>query len=117
MQENIKEILFGGQTFSWFEEDGLYKAVLNGRLYSISSLSDGYDDPFLRQYFDLDYDYSKAIEEIRAKDDILRQAVDLIGPIRILKQDEWTAAISFILFLMMFGANILITKMLTKVGQ
>lgn len=96
-QENLREILFGGQTFSWFEEAGKYKAVLNGTVYTISSLEDAESDPFLRSYFDLDYDYEKARCEIRAKDETLRSAVDLIGPIRILKQDEWTAAISFIL--------------------
>lgn len=97
MEENIREILFGGQTFSWFEEDGLYKAVLNNRIYTVASLSDANSDPFLREYFDLEYDYDRARENIRSKDDTLRAAVDLIGPIRILKQDEWTSAISFIL--------------------
>ena len=97
MEENIKEILFGGQTFSWFEEDGLYKAVLNNRIYTVTSLSDAESDPFLREYFDLGYDYDLARENIKSKDEVLCKAVDLIGPIRILKQDEWTAAISFIL--------------------
>lgn len=96
-EENIREILFGGQTFSWFEEDGFFKAVLNDRLYAISSLEDAEKDPFLVEYFDLGYDYDKARSEIKAKDAHLSAAVNLIGPIRILKQDEWTAAISFIL--------------------
>lgn len=95
--ENLREILTGGQSFSWREEkDGVFAAALNGKVYRLSSLSD-ISDPFLRTYFDLDYDYEKARREIREKDDILKAAVDAVGPIRILKQDEWTSAISFIL--------------------
>lgn len=61
MTENLKEILFGGQTFSWREEsDGMYAAVLNNRVYRIRSIEDASSDPFLRNYFDLDYDYMKA---------------------------------------------------------
>ena len=97
MQENIEEILFGGQTFSWREDNGVYKAALNGRVYSVKTLGDAHSDPFLRRYFDLDYDYDGARKAISEKDDILRSAVEMIGPIRLLKQDEWTAAISFIL--------------------
>ena len=46
---------------------------------------------------DLDYDYEKAREEIRAKDEVLRTAVDKVGMLRILKQDPWVTTISFIL--------------------
>ncbi len=98
MKENLKEILFGGQTFSWREEEGgTYAAVLNDRVCRIRDLSDAESDPFLRSYFDLDYDYVKAREEIAAKDDILRKATESVGLLRILKQDEWTTAVSFIL--------------------
>lgn len=98
MQENIREILLGGQTFSWREcPDGSFKAVLNDKVYSIRTLSDAENDEFLSRYFDLGYDYEKARVEIAGKDDILKQAVESVGPLRILKQDEWTAAISFIL--------------------
>lgn len=98
MQENIREILTGGQTFSWREcPDGSFKGVLNDRVYTIRDLSDAMDDEFLFSYFDLGYDYEKARKEIAQKDDILQKAVETVGPLRILKQDEWTAAISFIL--------------------
>lgn len=95
--ENLKEILTGGQSFSWREEsDGVFAAALNNRVYRVSSLED-IKDPYLRTYFNLDYDYEKARSEIAAKDDILKKAVESVGPLRILKQDEWTATISFIL--------------------
>ncbi len=98
MIENIREILFGGQTFSWREEEGgVFASVLNGKVYRIKSVDDASSDPFLHTYFDLDYDYDKARREIREKDEVLRKAVDTIGELRILKQDEWTTTISFIL--------------------
>ena len=97
-EENLKEILLGGQSFSWKEEsDGSFSAVLNGRVYRIRSLEDASSNPFLRSYFDMDYDYQKAMHEISAKDQILKEAVEETGMLRILKQDHWIAAISFIL--------------------
>lgn len=98
MEENIREILLGGQSFSWREnEDGSFSAPLNNAVYTIRTLSDAEKDPFLRRYFDLDYDYDGARKEIASKDPILKEAVEKVGPLRMLKQDEWTAAISFIL--------------------
>ena len=98
MEENIREILTGGQSFSWKEEeDGVFSAVLNEKVYRVRSISDAEKDPYLRSYFDLDYDYAKAREEIRKKDEVLRSAVDKVGMLRILKQDHWIATISFIL--------------------
>ncbi len=98
MEENLEEILFGGQTFSWEKnDDGSYTAVLNNRVYNIRTLADAYDDEFLRTYFDLDYPYEEARSAIKKKDEILQEAVDTVGNLRLLKQDEWTSAISFIL--------------------
>ena len=98
MEENIREIRMGGQSFSWTEEDdGVFSAVLNEKVYRIRSIEDAENDIYLRSYFDLDYDYRKAREEIRAKDEVLRDAVDKVGMLRILKQDHWIATISFIL--------------------
>ncbi len=98
MEENIREILLGGQSFSWTEEeDGTFSAVLNERVYRIKGIEDAYSDSYLHSYFDLDYDYEKAREDIREKDDVLREAVDKVGMLRILKQDHWITTISFIL--------------------
>ena len=98
MDENIREILLGGQSFSWKEEaDGSFTAVRNERVYRLRDIHDAESDEYLRSYFDLDYDYDKARDEIRAKDQILREAVDKVGKLRILKQDHWITTISFIL--------------------
>ena len=98
MEENIREILLGGQSFSWTEEeDGTFSAVLNERVYRIKGIEDAYSDSYLHSYFDLDYDYEKARQEIRAKDEVLKNAVDKVGMLRILKQDHWITTISFIL--------------------
>ena len=98
MDENLRETLLGGQTFSWRDDgDGSFSAVLDGRVCRIGSLADAASDPFLSDYFDLSYDYEKAREEIAAKDPVLREAVESTGTIRLLKQDHWTATISFIL--------------------
>ncbi len=98
MKDNLREILLGGQSFSWREEeDGSFSAVLNERVYRIAKLEDALSDPFLYDYFDMGYDYDAAAAAIASKDDILRKAVESTGTIRLLKQDHWTATISFIL--------------------
>ncbi len=98
MDENLRQILLGGQSFSWREVDnGVFSAALNGKVYTVSSIDDARQDEFLSSYFDMGYDYDKARLEISKKDPILKEAVEKVGPIRILRQDPWTTTVSFIL--------------------
>ena len=96
MQE-LREILTGGQSFSWKDEGDCFSAVLNERVYKVTSEEDFLKDPWLRNYYDADFDYSLARETIKAKDGILATAVDAFPSLRILRQDPWIALISFIL--------------------
>lgn len=95
--DDIREILTGGQSFSWSEEKDCFTAVLNEKVYRVKSESDFYNDDFLRSYYDLDFDYVKARSEIREKDELLKKAVDSFPTLRILRQDPWITLISFIL--------------------
>ena len=95
--DDIREILTGGQSFSWSEEEDCFTAVSNEKVYRVQSESDFYSDDFLRVYYDFDFDYDRARCEIREKDELLKQAVDNFPKLRILRQDPWITLISFIL--------------------
>ena len=95
--EELREILTGGQSFSWIDEGDCFSATLNEKVYRVRSIDDFRADAFLYGYFDLDFDYDGARASIAAKDDVLRRAVDAFPTLRILRQDPWIALISFIL--------------------
>ena len=95
--DDIREILTGGQSFSWTEEDNCFSAVLNEKVYKVRSEADFYQDSYLKAYYDLDFDYQKARLEIASKDELLKSAVEKFPTLRILRQDPWITLISFIL--------------------
>ena len=96
MQDNLEIILCGGQTFSWTKEEDCYSAVLNGKVWRIKEFSD-IKDEYLKNYFDLDFDYVSVREELKAKDEYLKEAIEQFPSLRILKQEPFIAMISFIL--------------------
>ena len=95
--EELREILTGGQSFSWKDEGDCFSAVLNEKVYKVRCAEDFNADPFLHEYFDYGFDYDGARKIIASKDEILASAVRQFPQLRILRQDPWIALISFIL--------------------
>lgn len=101
-----KKIFECGQAFRYtVEEDGSYTVVALGKAINVSRIRDevvlkgtnllDYENIW-KHYFDLDRDY----EEIRAelsKDEVLRPALEYGKGIRILNQDIFETAITFII--------------------
>lgn len=95
-----------GQAFR-FElcEDGTWRGVVQGKYlclhqeYNKLILHDTDFEEFesvWRNYFDLDRDYTY-IKEVLCEDKTLKNACDLAGGIRVLKQDPWECLCSFII--------------------
>jgi N-glycosylase/DNA lyase len=96
MDVDLKATLCGGQCFSWKEKDGVYTAVMDGRLVSIRNTDDIRREG-LSRYFDLDYPYGEARAYLASLSSVMKQAVSYAPGLHILNQDEWCATISFIL--------------------
>jgi 8-oxoguanine DNA glycosylase domain protein len=103
---DIEEILECGQCFR-FEKlgDKHYNIVAMNRVLNIKQESDSvefypcnkYDfENIWFNYFDLGTDYSIIKKEI-ANDDIMKNAIDFAGGIRILNQDPFECLLSFII--------------------
>lgn len=110
---DLKDIFECGQCFRWNpEEDGSYTGVAFGKAVNISyEPNDGSEDGTViiknsreadfeniwRKYFDLDRDYGEIKAVLSKDDEVMQEAVEFGGGIRILNQDEWETLISFIL--------------------
>lgn len=94
--DDLNVILMGGQAFSWSQVEDGYVAVLNDKVWRIKSFDD-IKDPFLVNYFDLDFDYESARKLLKNKDPYLKEAVEKYPSLRILRQDPFITLISFIL--------------------
>lgn len=103
---NPKDIFTCGQAFRWYEEDdGSYTFVTNKKVANAKReneniiLSGVNEEDFLNifyNYFDLNRDYKKVMEELSI-DETLKKAVDYGRGIRILNQDKFETIISFII--------------------
>lgn len=103
---NIKHIFDCGQCFRWNqEEDKSYTGVVKNKVFNVSQCDktvvfdninlDDYED-FVKNYFDLDTDYSLIKKTINV-DNIIDEAIKFGDGIRILNQDEWETMISFMI--------------------
>lgn len=93
---DLKNTLFSGQSFCWRKEENYYVSVLNNKLYKINEESI-IDDPYLRNYLDMNFDYPKALSEIRLMDPKFNNMIDVCGELHIMNQDLWETIFSFIL--------------------
>ncbi|MGD1816504.1 MAG: DNA-3-methyladenine glycosylase family protein [Pleomorphochaeta sp.] len=93
---DLKNTLFCGQSFCWRVEKNNYVGVLNNKVYRINENSD-VEDPYLKQYLDMNFDYPKALATIKTMDEKFVDIIDKCNEIHILNQDLWETIISFIL--------------------
>jgi len=103
---NVSHIFDCGQCFRWNkEEDGTYTGVVGDKVINVGQAGstvvfnnanmEDYDS-VIKNYFDLDTDYSEIKNKINT-DDIMDKAIKFGDGIRILNQDEWEIMISFMI--------------------
>lgn len=103
---NPEHIFLCGQAFRWeLEEDGSFTNVAHDRVINISKkekdiiIKNSDEDDFnkiWRNYFDLNRDYLKIINDL-SEDQVLKRAIEYGRGIRILNQDPFETIISFII--------------------
>lgn len=100
---NLKDTFDCGQCFRWEETNGSYVGVAGEYWGSFTKTEMGIeletncpDDEFWIKYLDMGRDYSH-VKKTVAINDLMREAVEYGGGIRLLKQDFFEALISFII--------------------
>lgn len=110
---HLDHIFDSGQCFRWTkEEDGSYSGIAFGQPTNISfhpykeqgrigtliidNISEKEYEEKWKQYLDLDTDYSAVKKQLVKNDQVLAKAIEYGHGIRILRQESWEAAISFI---------------------
>ena len=104
----LEDIFDCGQCFRWNKEnDGSYTGVVKTSVINVKKSSNkiiftgiSKNDDFkkiIRDYFDLDTNYTELKEKLSKIDDNLKQATEFGSGIRILNQDLWECIISFII--------------------
>lgn len=90
------------QCFHWVENDGRFGAVMNGvpvwiwQENGCTYATDGADVDDVRNYLDLERDYSSIADEY-AQYEMAANAVRLYPGLRVLNQPTWDTLISFII--------------------
>ena len=103
---DLAQMLDCGQAFRWSQSpDGVWNGIAFGRYIELSqdgdniTISNSNKQDFLeiwKNYFDLERDYAKIIEEVSVNETVKKAAVYSKG-IRLLNQDPWESLCSFII--------------------
>lgn len=94
-------LMDSAQCFLWTEADGCFGAVIAGQPVWVWTdengvHAEGIDAALIRDYLDLDRDYSLLAKEY-AKIDVAKRAVEMYPGLRVLNQDPWETTLMFIL--------------------
>ncbi|MBO5454824.1 MAG: DNA glycosylase [Clostridia bacterium] len=89
-----------GQCFRWNKkENGIYTGIAGGEIFEITQKGDFFtlpDSEFLKNYLDLNTDYSQIKEKITV-DSVMEKAISCGQGIRLLNQEFFETVISFII--------------------
>lgn len=103
----LKDIFECGQCFRWnIQEDGSYTGIVKENILNVKKQKNkiiiegiGKDDirETVKEYFDLDRDYTKIKEKLSQIDKNMESSIQYGKGIRLLNQDLWETIISFII--------------------
>ena len=100
---NLKHVFECGQCFRWNQNsDGEYTGIVDDIVAKVLLENDkliieATGEYNWNEYFDLNRDYGLIKEELKRKDEIIKDAIEYGYGIRILKQDLWEVIASFLI--------------------
>jgi len=97
---DLKHTLECGQLFRQYKKDGFYFLNVKDKLIRLRQEKsflhfEGASRKFIENYFALDEDYEKTINELK-KDRHVAKAIEKYNGLRICRQDPWECLISYI---------------------
>lgn len=102
---DLDQIGNSGQCFRWYKkDDGSWVFYVENKLcigwmtHDTVLVETELDDEAVKHYFDMNTDYSHIISLIPNDDWYLRSAASRFSGVRILRQNLWETAVSFIVF-------------------
>ena len=100
-QFNLETTLASGQCFGWKKIDGWFYGEIDGKPIKLKQeknrlLFIGSSEEEVRNYFALDENVGSIYKRISKNDPILKKAVTEFNGLRILRQDPWESAVSFV---------------------
>jgi len=93
-----------GQVFRWHKKGDTWVGVVAGRVLQIErvgsclqvwSTPEGFGEQFVRGYFRLDDDLCRILGEI-GRDDLIRDAIQALPGLRLVRQEPWECLASYI---------------------